>query len=69
MPTINIEILEGRTRQQKTDLVRRITDVACEVLGIEPETVNIRILELKRDSTARGGRFFSEAEEVKSAKQ
>lgn len=60
MPTINIEILEGRTSEQKKALVRRITDTVCEVLNIEAETVNIRIWELKRSETARGGRFFAE---------
>lgn len=60
MPTINIEILEGRTHEQKKMLARRITDVVCEVLNIDAETVNIRFWELKRSETARGGRFFSE---------
>lgn len=63
MPTINIEILEGRTSEQKRALVRRVTDTVCEVLNIDPETINIRIWDLKRSETARGGRFFTEMEE------
>ncbi|MDY0040161.1 MAG: tautomerase family protein [Desulforhabdus sp.] len=60
MPTINIEILEGRTREQKKALVRGITDIVCDILKIDPQTVNIRIFDLKRSETARGGEFFSE---------
>jgi 4-oxalocrotonate tautomerase len=60
MPTINIEILEGRTAEQKKALVQGITDTVCKVLNIDAETVNIRIWDLKRSETARGGRFFSE---------
>lgn len=62
MPTINIEILEGRTQDQKRALVRGITDTVCDILKIDEQTVNIRIFDLKRDQTARGGRFFSEME-------
>lgn len=63
MPTINIEMLEGRTQGQKRDLVERVTDAVCSAIDVEAESVNIRIWELRRDSTARGGRFFSDQNE------
>ncbi len=68
MPTINIEILEGRTYEQKKALVRGITDTVCEILSIDEQTVNIRIFELKRSETARGGEFFSEMDTSRTKK-
>jgi 4-oxalocrotonate tautomerase len=64
MPTINIELLEGRTDEQKRNLVAKVTAAACQTLDIEAETVNIRIWELKRNATARGGRFLSEPAKI-----
>ena len=61
MPTVNIELLEGRTAAQKRRLMEAVTAAICEALTVDAETVNVRILELRRDSTARGGRFFSDS--------
>lgn len=60
MPTINIEMLEGRTEQQRRVLVERVTSAVCEALEVDAETVNVRIFELRRDATARGGKLFSD---------
>jgi 4-oxalocrotonate tautomerase len=64
MPTINVEMLEGRTEVQKRELIERVTEAVCASLGVEAESVNIRIWELRRDSTARGGRLFSERQDT-----
>lgn len=62
MPNILIELLEGRSDQQKRDLVRSITRSVVDTLACDPQTVNIRIYELKRSAVARAGRFLSEPE-------
>ena len=60
MPTYHIEMLEGRTVDQKKKLVEAITRVTVEVLGSAPESVDILITDVKRENWATGGRLWSE---------
>ena len=60
MPTYHIEMLEGRTVEQKKKLVEAITRVTVEVLGSAPESVDILITDVKRDNWATGGELRSE---------
>ena len=39
MPFIQVNILEGRTEEQKLGLIRELTETACRVLGSKPEQV------------------------------
>ena len=60
MPTYHIEMIEGRTVEQKSKLVVEITRVSVEVLGGTPEMVDILITDVKRENWATGGRLWSE---------
>ncbi|WP_342721878.1 4-oxalocrotonate tautomerase [Acidovorax sp. FHTAMBA] len=60
MPTYHIEMIEGRTVEQKKKLVEEITRVSVEVLGGTPEMVDILITDVKRENWATGGRLWSE---------
>ena len=60
MPTYHIEMIEGRTAEQKKKLVEEITRVSVEVLGGTPEMVDILITDVKRENWATGGRLWSE---------
>ena len=60
MPTYHIEMLEGRTIEQKKKLVEAITRVTVEVLGSAPESVDILITDVKRENWATGGKLWSE---------
>ncbi len=60
MPTYHIEMLEGRTLEQKKTLVEEITRVTVEVLGSQPESVDILITDVKRENWATGGKLWSE---------
>ena len=60
MPTYHIEVIEGRTVEQKKKLVEEITRVSVEVLGGTPEMVDILITDVKRENWATGGRLWSE---------
>lgn len=60
MPTYHIEMIEGRTVEQKKKLVEEITRVSVEVLGGSPEMVDILITDVKRENWATGGRLWSE---------
>ena len=61
MPTYHVEMMEGRSIEQKKKLVAEITRVSVDVLGGEPESVDVIITEIKRDNWATGGKLWSEA--------
>ena len=60
MPTYHVEMLEGRTIEQKKKLVEEITRVTVEVLGSTPESVDVIITDVARHNWATGGRLWSE---------
>ena len=55
MPTYHIEMMEGRTVEQKRALAEAITRVSVEILGGSPESVDILITDVKRENWATGG--------------
>ena len=59
MPTYHVEMMEGRSLEQKTRLVAEITRVSVEILGGEAESVDIIITDIKRDNWATGGKLWS----------
>lgn len=59
MPTIRIELFEGRTPEQKRDLAKAITDATCQVLGGSPDGVDILFFDIKRQDWATGGVLWS----------
>ena len=61
MPTFHIELFEGRTLEQKREFVEAITKATCESLGVEPNSVEIILTDVKRENWATGGRLWSEA--------
>ena len=60
MPTSRVEMIEGRTVEQKKKLVEEITRVSVEVLGGTPEMVDILITDVKRENWATGGKLWTE---------
>lgn len=60
MPTYHVEMLEGRTIEQKRKLVEAITRVTVEVLGGTPDAVDILITDVKRENWATGGVLWTE---------
>lgn len=55
MPFIQVTILEGRTIEQKHELMRRLTEVAADVLGGDPARVRVALYEVSPDEWAIGG--------------
>lgn len=60
MPTYHVEMLEGRTLDQKKKLVEAITRVTVEVLGGTPDMIDILITDVKRENWATGGVLWTE---------
>ena len=60
MPTIRVELLEGRTAEQKKALVTALTQAVVQTLGSKPESVDILLFDIKRSDWATGGELWSE---------
>ena len=60
MPTYHVEMMEGRTLEQKKKLVAELTRVSVEVLAVTPESVDVNITDIKRENWATGGKLWSE---------
>lgn len=60
MPSYHVEMMEGRTIEQKKQLVEAITRVSVEILGGTADAVDIIITDIKRENWATGGQLWSE---------
>jgi len=60
MPTIRVEMMEGRTPEQKTALVKALTQAAVDSLGAKPESVDVLLFDIPRQNWATGGVQWSE---------
>ncbi|RXI98301.1 4-oxalocrotonate tautomerase [Anaerobacillus alkaliphilus] len=61
MPIAHIHILEGRTREQKKDLIREVTLAISRSLQAPPEKVKVLVIEIPKDNWATSG--ITKAEE------
>jgi 4-oxalocrotonate tautomerase len=61
MPFIRVEILKGRTLDQRREFARRVTEVAVETLNTTPDRVRFTFQELDPTELARGGKLASDA--------
>lgn len=59
MPFIEIKMLEGRSDDQKRELVKAITDAMVDICQAPPESTMIVIEEFPRDHWAKGGKLIS----------
>ena len=57
MPFVNIQILEGATRGQKSNLVRDVTDSLVRELGKQPEHIHIVIQEVAEENWGFAGQL------------
>jgi 4-oxalocrotonate tautomerase len=60
MPLIRAEFLVGRTREEKKELIRALTQAYAIAMGSDPETIYVIIEERELDDWALGGIPFSE---------
>ena len=59
MPFILVTMVEGRTAEQKHDLMKKITDATSESLGSDPQRIRVAIYEVSADEWAIGGEPIS----------
>ena len=60
MPTIRVEMFEGRTHDQKRALVAALTDACVRSIGASPESVDILLFDIAKQDWATGGVLWSD---------
>jgi len=60
MPIITAQILEGRTADQKTLLIRALTEAAVKSLGVPADSVRVIVTEMGKDEYGIGGKTARE---------
>ncbi len=60
MPTIRVELFEGRTLEQKRAYAAALTEATVRVLGGSPESVDILFFDIARQDWATGGTLWSD---------
>lgn len=67
MPTIRVELFEGRTAEQKAALARELTEACVRVLGGKPDGVDVLFFDVARHNWATGGQLWSDKAPAKPA--
>ena len=65
MPTLRVELFEGRTVQQKAALARELTEACVRVLGSSADSVEVLFHDIARHDWATAGVLWSERTPVK----
>lgn len=55
MPTVTVEMYEGRTVEQKQELVAAITDAMVEHADASPECLHVVIHDVPKENWGRNG--------------
>lgn len=60
MPTLRVELFEGRTAEQKRALAKELTDACVRVLGGSADGVDVVYFDIARQDWATGGVLWSD---------
>ena len=60
MPIVQIEMLKGRTLQQKREMVQQVTDVLVDTIQCKRDAVTIVIREMDQEHLAKAGVLHSD---------
>lgn len=60
MPFIHVELVEGRTTEQKKKLGEAITKATMDIIGVPQSAVNVIFTDLKADNLMQNGKLRSE---------
>lgn len=69
MPIIRVELLEGRTREQKQAFAKAVTDSFVATCGGTPQSVQVVFQNVASDDWAAAGQLLSEKAAAPSAKK
>jgi 4-oxalocrotonate tautomerase len=60
VPIVQIELIEGRTIDQKKTMAKEVTDAIVRSLGVTPDAVRIIMRDMKKEDFAVGGKLRSD---------
>lgn len=60
MPILEVKILEGRTIEQKKQMVEGLSNVLVKTIHASPNEIRIHIVEMPKSSYAIAGQLLSE---------
>jgi len=55
MPIVQIDLIEGRTIEQKRELAKRVTEVICETANCPADAVTIVLRDAAKQNIAKAG--------------
>jgi 4-oxalocrotonate tautomerase len=55
MPFVQVTLMEGRTVEQKHDLIKKVTEAVNDALGGDPQRIRVAIYEVSSDDWGIGG--------------
>lgn len=59
MPFVQVTMMEGRSTEQKHELMKQLTQAVVNALGSDPARVRVAIYEVTEDDWAVGGEAVS----------
>ncbi|HEY7320274.1 MAG TPA: 2-hydroxymuconate tautomerase family protein [Candidatus Binatia bacterium] len=60
MPVVHIHMYKGRTKEQKKELVRRITEDFEQVVNVKPESLHILFQDIDKEDWGTRGKLASD---------
>lgn len=60
MPIVQIDMIEGRTTEQKREMAKKVTQAIVETAKCSPDAVNIVIRETSKENIAKAGILMSD---------
>ena len=65
MPTIRVEMFEGRTHEQKRALAKELTEACVRAIGASPDSVDILMFDIKKQDWPTAGALWSDRDPAK----
>jgi 4-oxalocrotonate tautomerase len=63
MPIVRVEMWAGRTKAQKQELARAITEVVCNIAHTTPEATIVVFEDIDKENWAQAGKLASDDDE------
>ncbi len=60
MPSIRVEMFEGRSVEQKRALAKELTDATMRALGVPADSVEVMLFDIPRHDWATAGVLWSD---------
>jgi len=60
MPVVTIQLLSGRTKEQKAKLAQAVTDAIVDIANAKPEGVQVIFSDVEREDWASAGALLSD---------